>query len=240
LSPAARKKRRDQPDPPGQGLERLVLSVDVVVLCVSPDGLKVLFQRREAPPFEGKPGLPGVAVLVDETLESAARRALREKAGLPLERVGELHVEQLATFGALFRDPRGRTVSVAYLALSKEEDELDGGAHWVAVSSIGHGSLPFDHEEILQTAVERLRGKVRYTDIASNLVHQPFPIDRLHGCYEAVLGRALDRSNFRSKLLKIGMIEKVGVDTSGVGRRGGRPPHLYRFTDAHKQPRDFL
>jgi 8-oxo-dGTP diphosphatase len=216
----------------------LVLSVDVVALTAPAGRLQVLLIRRDKAPFAGERALPGVAVASDETLAVAAARALAEKAGVDADAVRDLHVEQLATFDAIHRDPRGRTVSAAYLALARAALDVGQGAEWVDVDDVPAGSLPFDHDQILETAVERLRGRLRYSDIAAHLVEPSFPLDELHACYEGVLGRELDRSNFRAKLLKVGLIEKVGVDRS-VGRRGGRPRHLYRFVRG-RTVRDFL
>jgi 8-oxo-dGTP diphosphatase len=227
-------------DPPPATLASVVLSVDVVAFAAPPDGLKVLLTRRAAAPFRGRPSLPGVAMLADETLLSAARRALREKAAVSDDDVGAMHVEQLATFDALFRDPRGRTISVAHLALSRTEAALGARSEWARVGDVPPGTLPFDHDDILLSAVRRLRGKLRYSDVARHLVEETFPIERLHGCYEDVLGRQLDRSNFRTKLLKIGLLEKVGKDPSAVSKKGGRPPHLYRFAAADRPRKDFL
>jgi 8-oxo-dGTP diphosphatase len=112
----------------------------------------------------------------------------------------------------------------------------------MATERVQAGSLPFDHAEIISTAVTRLRGKLRYTNIASQLIDPEFRIDQLETVYSAVLGRELNRTNFRNKLLKIGLIEQVGVLTEAVGSRGGRPPHLYRFTrdDLEIRERDFV
>lgn len=210
-------------------IARPVLAVDVVLLGRDRDRLGVALHRRDEEPFAGTLALPGVAVQADETLAQAAQRALATKLGIACLAQAAIHVEQLATFDALYRDPRGRTVSAAYLGLSRDRLPLGPGASWVALGSVPAGTLPFDHDEVLATAVERLRGKLRYTAIASHLLPERFHVEELRAVYEAVLGRQLNRSNFRSRLLKIGLIERVGVDSEHVGQRGGRPPHLYRF-----------
>lgn len=231
---------------PKSPIERSVLAVDVVVFRLDPDAgeLAVLLHRRRTAPFARAWALPGVAVSVDETLLAAAKRALREKGGLDQPTVQELHLEQLATFDALYRDPRGRTISVAHIGLVPEGTSggPTAGARWRPLSTVERGSLPFDHGEILATAVTRLRGKLRYTNIAARLLPETFRIDELQRVYEAVLGRKLNRANFRNKLLRIGLIERVGVLADAVGRQGGRPPHLYRFTaeEVEAQDRDFV
>jgi 8-oxo-dGTP diphosphatase len=150
-----------------------------------------------------------------------------------------VYLEQLATFDALFRDPRGRTVGVAYLGLVAERPALAADAGWRPVADIARGSLPFDHDDVLATAVTRLRGKLRYTALARHLMPERFRVDHLRAAYESILGRRLNRSNFRAKLLKIGLIEQAGEAEAGA--RGGRPPHLYRFSpEPEGDGRDFL
>ena len=225
-------------------LERPVLSVDVVLLRLDGEHLCVLLDRRLASPFKGAWTLPGVAVRVDETLQAAARRALQEKVMLDAEQVQELPLEQLATFDALYRDPRGRTVSVAYLGLTRSAMGQRGqdGTRWSPVAGLDHKEMPFDHGEILQAAVARLRGKLRYTNIAAHLLPGTFRIEDLQAIYEAVLDRKLNRANFRNKLLRIGLIQQEGVLADAVGQRGGRPPHAYSFTReaVEARDRDFL
>jgi 8-oxo-dGTP diphosphatase len=225
-------------------LERPILAVDVVLLCVHRARLRVLLHRRTEQPFRDAFALPGVAIAIDEPLASAARRALTDKAGFDPARVDDLHLEQLATFDALFRDPRGRTIAVAHIGLCREPGAVkpSGRVSWTRTDTLSAGSLPFDHDLILNTAVTRLRGKVRYTNIASQLLPDTFRIDELQAIYEAILGRRLNRANFRTKLLKIHLIAQAGVLADAVGHRGGRPPHLYRFASGDVEPvdRDFL
>lgn len=226
---------------PADRIERPVVAVDVVLLGLVGDELVALLPRRAEEPFADSCALPGVALQIDETLEEAAARALTSKGGLPTAALQRLHLEQLRTFGALYRDPRGRTVSVAYLALLRGEELGSEAFH--SLAALPPGSLPFDHEEIVACAVERLRGKLRYTNIASALLDEPFTASELRRVYEAILGRTLDRSNFRAKLLKIGLIEPTGQRRPPTGSRGGRPAHLLRFVRSDGvEPRehDFL
>lgn len=222
-------------------LERPILAVDVVLLRVVDGVLEVLLHVRRQEPFRGALALPGVALRADETLLRAARRALG-KAGLEPVQVDPIFLEQLATFDALYRDPRGRTVSVAHLGIDRRDIAIDPSfGAWTPAQPLRQ-QLPFDHEEILDAAVERLRGKLRYTNIAARLLPDTFRIEALQGVYEAVLGRGLNRANFRTKLLKIGLIERAGVLPSAIGKRGGRPPHLYRFASetVSSRERDFV
>jgi len=224
-------------------IERPVLAVDVVLLHADGPRLLVLLQRRRAAPFAGALALPGVAVRSDETLDAAARRALTSRAALSDQEASALHLEQVATFDGLFRDPRGRTVSVAYMALSRTRLEVEERqAEWVLAGSLNPGSLPFDHDEIVGATIARLRGKLRYTNIASRLLGELFRIDELREVYEAILGRPINRSNFRTRLLRLGMIEQTGVLSGSLGSQGGRPPHLFRFKrqDLAAEDREFV
>ncbi len=213
-------------------LERPILAVDIVIFRVEAGELQVLLHRRAEEPYQGALGFPGVAARLDETLENAARRALTLKINWPSFQRYPIYLEQLATFDALYRDPRGRTVSVAYLGLTQgPADPLNGV--WQSLEETRQGVLPFDHADMLEAAVTRLRGKVRYTNIARALLPETFRIEDLVAVYEAILAKRINLTNFRVKLLKIGMLEKVKELTDVTLRRGGRPPHLYQFTGEH-------
>jgi len=225
-------------------LERPVLAVDVVIFIFdkSKNVLKVLLKDRDREPFAGASTLPGVAVRMDETLENAAMRALKEKTGKISLKISDIFLEQLAAFDAIYRDPRGRTISFAYMGLVRYPHNIGHKDMWKPVKKISEGSLPFDHNLILETALQRLKGKLRYTNIAGALLPESFRIEELQSIYEAILERKLNRSNFRNKLLKIGMLRQVTVLSDAVGKKGGRPPHLYQFIDEPVQvaDRDFL
>lgn len=205
---------------------RPALAVDCVVFGVDDErGLEVLLVRRGVEPFRGRWALPGGFVRIDETVEEAARRELREETGL--ERV---YLEQLYTFSDLDRDPRERVVSVAHYALVRPSDHAAVGASdaseaaWHEVA--GLPPLPFDHKRIVAVALERLRAKVRYQPIGFELLPARFSLSRLQRLYEAILDRPVDKRNFRKKLLSMGILAETGeLDGSG----GRRPARLYRF-----------
>lgn len=222
-------------------IERPVLSVDVALFSLAAGDLTVMLAPREHDPFLGAEALPGVALRVDETLENAARRALAVKAGVGAGDAGAIHIEQLAAFDGLKRDPRRRSVSVAFMGVTPSFLGTSA-ACWRKAASIGAGDLPFDHAEIVQTAMRRLRGKLRYTNIAGKFLPATFRIDELLAVYESVLFQRLNLTNFRNKLLAVGLIERVDVLKWAVGKSGGRPPHLYRFTSGCVVPqcRDFI
>src|SRR6059036_2884978 len=184
---------------------RAALTVDCVVFAFDEGELKVLLIERALEPFRGKWALPGGFVRVDETLDEAARRELEEKGGLR-----NVFLEQLYTFGAVDRDPRERVVSVAYYALVKmaahdtkaATDAAD--ARWFPVSKVP--KLAFDHAGIFATALARLKGKVRYQPIGFELLPPRFTLSELQHLYEAVLDTALDKRNFRKKVLSYGLL----------------------------------
>src|ERR1051325_4822473 len=208
---------------------RAALTVDCVVFGLDESELKVLLIERGLEPFKGKWALPGGFVRVDETLDDAARRELEEEAGLK-----NVFLEQLYTFGALHRDPRERVVSVAHYALVKlaahatraATDAAD--ARWFPISKTP--KLAFDHGEILATALERLKGKVRYQPIGFELLSSKFTLSDLQHLYEAVLGMELDKRNFRKKVLGFGLLVPL-KEKKMNGRH--RPAQLFRF-DAEK------
>lgn len=170
--------------------------------CYRPEPI-VLAVRRRHEPFRGTWSLPGGSVCRDEDLEEAARRVLCEGLGPHQPR----HLEQLASFGAPDRDPRGRVVSVSYLALLPAPVEPRSTGRWWLVSA--PPELALDHSEILASAIERLRGKLSYSNVAYGLLPQEFTLSDLQSVYEAVLGRALDKRNFRKKVLSLGMLEEA-------------------------------
>jgi len=206
---------------------RGALTVDCVVFGLDEEDLKILLIQRALPPFAGTWALPGGFVRVDETLEDAARRELEEETGLR-----NVFLEQLYTFGALDRDPRERVVSVAYYALVKLSDHTVQAATdardaaWFGVHDVP--SLAFDHAEILQLAVDRLRGKLRYQPIGFELLPRKFTLSQLQHLYELVLERELDKRNFRKRVLAMDLLIETDEVQQDVAHRAAR---LYRFDE---------
>lgn len=200
---------------------RPALAVDCVVFGYRGEQLMLLLIERGEPPFEGKWALPGGFVHMDETLDRAAERELVEEAGLRLS-----YLEQLYTFGDLDRDPRERVVTVAYFALVNTlEHELRAStdakrAAWFDARELP--ALAFDHERIVERGLERLRSKVRYRPIGFGLLDRTFTLSELQRLYEVILGRALDKRNFRKKILKLGFIVPTDQKERGVARRAAR------------------
>lgn len=213
----------------GVDLPKLTLAVDLVILTIHEDRLKVALVRRGIPPFLGAFALPGGFVLDDESVLDAARRELVEEAGLVVE---SAHLEQLATFGEPDRDPRGRVVSVAHLALTPSPGPLVAGsdaaeAAWFDVANLP--PLAFDHAEILAVGLERARAKLEYTTIATKFCAPQFTMRELRAVYETAWGQGLDPRNFSRKVLgSPGFVVECGTRSGGRGR----PAALYRAGEA--------
>lgn len=210
------------------GHPAFAVTVDLVVLTVRDDELCVLLIRRGVPPFEGDWALPGGFVTPDEALLAAAVRELTEETGIP-EPAG--HLEQLGTYGDPGRDPRGRVVTVAYLALLPDLPTPVAGtdaasAAWLPVTGLPTTSLAFDHDRILADGLERARAKLEYTPLASAFCPPEFTVAQLRSVYETVWGTRLDPRNFHRKVTGTpGFVVPVGRSTAG---ERGRPAQLYR------------
>jgi len=210
---------------------RGALTVDCVVFGLDDSELKVMLIQRGVAPFKGKWALPGGFVRLDETLDEAARRELEEETGLR-----NIYLEQLFTFGAVDRDPRERVVSVAHYALiNLSEHNVQAAsdasaAAWFGVHDVP--SLAFDHAEILQVALERLRGKVRYKPIGFELLPKKFTLSQLQHLYELVLERELDKRNFRKRVLAMDLLVELDEVEQDVAHRAAR---LYRFDERKYQ-----
>lgn len=198
----------------------IAVATDVVLFSIHRDRLEVLLTDRG----DGFWGLPGGRLGVDEDLQASALRVLEEKTG-----VRGVYLEQLYTFGRPDRDPRRRMISVAYYALVPlpelglrplaPEDSLG----WFPVKDLP--PLVFDHSEIVALAQRRLSAKLAYSTIALKFMPERFSLGALQKVYETILGEALDKRNFRKRVLALGCIEATGE----VSREGNhRPARLYR------------
>jgi 8-oxo-dGTP diphosphatase len=200
------------------------VATDIVVFSVKNEDLQVLLIRRGIAPQQSSWALPGGFVGPQESLDDAARRELGEETG-----VTDLYLEQLYSFGKANRDPRGRVVSVAYLALMRAgSQELVAGtdaaeAKWFAMSTLPR--LAFDHADILKLARERLAKKVNYSSIALQLMPEEFTLAELQTVHETLTGRAADKRNFRKLIAN----QSTVVETGKMHQSGAhRPAALYR------------
>jgi len=218
------------------------VAVDVAIVTHSEGQLRALVYERDEHPAMGAWALPGGFVGIDEALDSAARRVLADKAG-----VDNVYLEQLFTFGRVDRDPRTRIITVAHTALVPFERlaHLNGGT-WLApivvpwegesggpIMLLGRDGerieLAWDHAEILGAAVQRMRGKLDYSNIAFSLLPPAFTLRQLQKLHETISGRSMNKDSFRRRLIASGLVESTGTRQSEVGHR---PAALYRFTGA--------
>ncbi|HEU4537744.1 MAG TPA: NUDIX domain-containing protein [Polyangiaceae bacterium] len=203
----------------------LLVTVDVVIFTLrDASALEVLLVRRKYPPFAGRWAVPGGFVLEHESLDDAAERELREETG-----VADVYLEQLHAFGEPRRDPRGRVVTVAYYALvAAGRLPLKAGSDAADARWFDAGAPPalaFDHRAIFDFALARLRAGVEGSALAFRLLPPTFTLTELQRVHEAVLGRPLDKRNFRRRALSLGLVRPLRE-----WRREGqsRPAQLFR------------
>jgi len=187
--------------------------------------LKVLLIKRGHDPFKNNWALPGGPVHPSEALRDAALRVLEEETG-----VHDVFMEQLFTFGKLGRDPRGRFVTVAYYALVNllehpaEAKSDTREVHWFGINDLPQ-DLAFDHDSVLKKAINRLRSKMRYQPVGFELLPEKFTLTELQQLYETILGSQLNKRNFRTKILRMGILNDMGKQENV----SHRPATLYSF-----------
>jgi len=204
---------------------RPALTVDCIVFGLDDEELKVLLIQRKNEPFAGRWALPGGFVDVGETPEQAARRELEEETGL-----ANVSLEQLHTFGEPDRDPREHVVSVAHYALVNVADTRVRAADdarqaaWFPVRK--PPPLAFDHAKILRMAHDRLQDRLRRQPVGFKLLPRRFTLSQLQHVYETILGKEIDKRNFRRRVLRTGLLVETGQTQKEVAHRAAR---LYRF-----------
>ena len=204
------------------------VAVDVVIFSIDAGELKTLLVQVREGPYAGRWAFPGGLVHMDESLDDAARRELSAKTGL-----GGIYLEQLRTFGDPGRDPQARVVSTAYFALVPGTDMLGQSDKYADVAWFSVRRLPplaYDHDAVAGAALERLRAKLAYTNLVYGLLPAEFTLGELQEIYEIILGRRLDRRNFRKKILASGLLRQLRRQRRGAHR----PAALYRF--AQRRP----
>lgn len=210
------------------------ITVDCVLFGFNPDNasLGVVMIRRGEEPFRGCWALPGGFIEFEkgETAYEAAKRELLEETGITID-----YLEQLMTFDAPKRDPRGRVFAVAHWALVRSQDHPTthgsdaSEAKWMSVQEVldlPDDQVAFDHKYILQTAVNRLQAKVRYTPLGFKLLPKKFTLGQLQKLYEAILLRKIDKRNFRKRVLMLDLFDERFAE---ITETGGRPAQLYRL-----------
>lgn len=207
------------------GYEQPAVTVDLVIFTVNNDTLKIMLVKRSEEPFAGYWSIPGGFLKIGESLEGAALRVLREKAG-----VENVYLEQLYTFGKPDRDPRARVITVTYFALIPWKDLLQPASDkvadltWASVNRLPR--LAFDHKEILSYAFRRLRTKASYSNIVYGLMPEQFGLSELQKMYEIIINDKLDKRNFRKRMLATGLLQETGKKEMGGAHR---PAMLYKF-----------
>jgi 8-oxo-dGTP diphosphatase len=202
------------------------VTVDIILFTIIKDRLNVLLVKRKNEPYKDMWAIPGGFINIDESLDDAARRELYEETNLD-----DLYLEQLYTFGEPNRDPRTRVITVAYLSLAPFETLQKARAgsdaeevKWFPKDEIE--MLAFDHNQILEYALDRVRTKSEYSTLPFKLLSDTFTLSELQNVYEIILERTLDKRNFRKKILSLDILEETGEY-----RREGkmRPAMIYRL-----------
>ena len=215
-----------------------VLATDVAIFTIKDKELMVrLICVDRVPQFKGMLGLPGCLISPAETAEETVERLIEEKGAVSAKKV---YYEQLYTFSSLDRDPRGRVVSVGYIALVpweelSQSEQSDVRALWAPISKAK--KLAYDHDQILSHAIKRLRSRITYTTISSQLVPKKFTLTRLEQVFETVLGKEIDKRNFRKKLIALDIVRKSPEKIRGVRHR---PASLHYFSSSAIKEIDVL
>jgi len=204
-----------------------IFTADCVIFGFHEGEIKVLLIERNEYPFKGWWALPGFFVEQTETIDDAVKRILFEHTGLR-----GIYMEQLYTFGDLKRHPQGRVITVAYYALLRLQEQSNLKPHsnyvrqavWHSMNNLP--DLAFDHKNIIERSIEKIRGKLKYSPIAFELLPEKFTLTQLQQVYEAIWGYKLDKRNFRKKMLKYDILKELGEKQKGVSYRAAM---LYKF-----------
>ena len=211
--------------------DQFPVTVDVAIFTIEDGKLKVLLIKRANKPHAGEWALPGGFLRAPETTAQAAGRVLETKAG-----VRQVYTEQLYTFDDPKRDPRGQVLSVTYYALvPRPKLEMRPSPDTQEPTLFAADNVPavaFDHGHILSYARQRLQAKIEYTNVVFSLLPARFTLSQLQQTYEAILGRTLDKRNFRKKFLSLGLIKATGAKLAGERHR---PAELYEFVSRRPQ-----
>lgn len=199
------------------------VTTDCVIFGYDGKELKVLLVQRGIPPFKGMWAFPGGYLQMDEDAIEGAKRELKEETGLE-----DAYITQFKTFSAVDRDPRGRVITIAHIALVRIS-EVRGGddaakAEWFPIASIPQ--LAFDHDMILREALQSLRQKIHFEPVGFELLPEKFTMPQLQNLYESILDIRFDRRNFSSKMLHLGILEDTEDRPANASNR---IPVVYRF-----------
>jgi 8-oxo-dGTP diphosphatase len=185
--------------------------------------LKILLIKRNYAPFIDEWALSGGFVSDTENLESAVSRIFKFETSIETDNI---YLEQLYSFGEVNRDPRERIITISYYGLSKTietSSASEKAVKWFSINEIP--KLAFDHIDIVNMALKRLRGKIIYQPIGFELLPDKFTMDELLNLYETILNKKLDKRNFSKKIRKYDILEFIEERNNSVGR----PKHIYKF-----------
>jgi 8-oxo-dGTP diphosphatase len=202
-------------------------SIDCVIFGFDGGELKILLIERNNEPFKDWWALPGNLVGENESLDQSASRILNELTGLT-----DIYMEQYYTFGDVNRHPQGRVLSIAYYALLRLGGDKSvrpisnfaKQAHWVNINELPR--LAFDHQQIYDKGLEKIKRRIKHQPIAFELLPEKFTLTQLQNVYELILGKKLDKRNFRKKMLSFGVLRDLDEKQKGVSFRAAT---LYRF-----------
>jgi len=207
--------------------QHILVTVDNIIFTISHDSLQILLIKRSIEPFKGERALPGGFVMENETLQQAAYRKLADETS-----VKNAYLEQLYTFSEVKRDPRGRAISCAYIALMSRENVMikpwDDAEEVKFFDVKKLPKLAFDHKKIVEYAIQRLKWKMEYTNVAQYILPKKFTLRQLQDVYETTLDQEIDVRNFRKKIDKLGLVKATWEKEIGVQYR---PAKLYTFVD---------
>jgi 8-oxo-dGTP diphosphatase len=210
--------------------ETPLVTVDIVLFTADADQLQVLLIQRKSQPFQHMWAIPGGFIRTGETLEEAAKRRLLEETNIK-----GIYLEQLSAFGTPERDPRARVITVAYYALiGADRLKLEASANaedvrWFSITQLPE--LAFDHRNIVQRAWERMKTRLKDSNISFQLLPERFTLTELQRVYELILDRKLDKRNFRKKMLSLDILAQTD-QTKMEGYH--RPAQLYAFKEREK------
>ena len=203
------------------------ITTDVVIFTIKDNKLQVLLVKRAHEPFKGRWAIPGGFIRLSENLDNAALRILKEKTN-----VDNIYLEQLYTFGDPLRYPSSRVITCAYFALIRSDDiklSFDNSqgiteVQWHEVYNLP--TLAFDHKEIIEYSIKRMRERLEFCPIAFQLLPEKFTLTELQKSYELILDMKLDKRNFRKKVLTGSVLKELNEYTK-IGSK--RPARLYSF-----------
>ncbi len=203
------------------------VSIDCVLFGFDGGELKILLIERNEEPFKDWWALPGNLVGSNESVDQSAFRILQELTGLT-----DVYMEQYYTFGEVDRHPQGRVITIAYYAILrlggdkalKPLSTFAKRAQWINVRELPR--LAFDHQHIFEKGLEKIKRRIKHLPIAFELLPEKFTLTQVQNVYELILGKKLDKRNFRKKILSFGVLKELDEKQKGVSFRAAT---LYRF-----------